>query len=337
MDQMSVQDRDSQPTAGSASAQSERLNSSSAMFRGVQKANGLVIDNTGRKIPRDVQELVTKHLRKARDSARLSEEDVDQVLQSIMEVWDTPEPTMSDIIAPPLFPLSAAGLAQGRDILWSTKPLPRQSAYPYALPAPQTDRHLGFPTTLKSTWTLEELAVADHVNMRPYSQPTKENIFPSFLVEGKSEAQNGTLYGAEGQLASAGAHCVNSWMHTLDLLDPNRTHLSADAIVFSVAVSQRQAVAYVHYFNPDDAIFYMSYVDNFYFVEAVQKCRDHVMNVIDWLLTTQQPMVRDALQRLHAMTKAWKKGRSAPSAVDEAAESFGGSEGSRSNKSQRRV
>ena len=333
---MSLQDGDSQPTAGSASVQSERLNSSSPMFRGVQKANGLVIDNTGRMIPRDVQELVTKHLRKARDSPRLSEEDVDQVLQSIEEVWDTPEPNMSDIIAPPLFPLSAAGLARGRDILWSTKPLPRKSAYPYGLPAPKTDRHLGFPTTLKSTWTLEELAVADHINMRPYSQPTKENIFPSFLVEGKSEAKNGTLYGAEGQLASAGAHCVNSWMHTLNLLDPNRTHSSADAIVFSVAVSQRQAVAYVHYFDPDDGIFYMSYVDNFYFVEAVQKCRDHVKNAVEWLLKTQQPMVRDALQRLHPMTKAWKKGRSAPRAVDEASESFG-SEGGRSSKSQRRV
>jgi hypothetical protein len=60
------------------------------MFRGVQRATGLVIDNTGRKMPRNVQDLITKHLQKARDSPRLSEENVEQVLQSIDKIWNTP-------------------------------------------------------------------------------------------------------------------------------------------------------------------------------------------------------------------------------------------------------
>jgi hypothetical protein len=66
------------------------------------------------------------------------------------------------------------------------------------------DRRFGFSITLTLTWILKELAVVDHKNMRLFSQPTNEDIFPSFLVESKSEAKCGTLSGPEGQLASAG-------------------------------------------------------------------------------------------------------------------------------------
>jgi hypothetical protein len=98
-----LHDENSKPMTGSASRQNERRNSSSSIFRGVQRANGFVIENTGRKMPRDVQDLVSKHLRKARDSPRLSEEDVEQVFQSIDRIWNIPGTKMSDIIAPSLF------------------------------------------------------------------------------------------------------------------------------------------------------------------------------------------------------------------------------------------
>lgn len=63
-------------------------------------------------------------------------------------------------------------------------------------------------------------------------------------------------------------------------------------------------------------------IDNFYFVETVQKCRDYVENVIDWLLKTKQVMVTNVLQRLRLTMEALKKGCSVLSVVDEASESF---------------
>ena len=315
-DSVQMSQPDLKDTQASGSVGSERLKTSSPLYRAALKMNGVVLDNFGTKMPRDVQEMVTKHMRKERKSPRIGDNEKTSILKTIEEAWDTPELTVSDIIAPPLFPVSDVGLAQGRDILWSPKPIPQSTDYP--LVKPKTDRHFGFRPTLKSDWTRAELAAADDAKVRPYSQPTRENLFPSFLVEVKSEAMGGTLYAAEGQLATAGFHRVTSLMWILDQINPERTRSSCDALVFSVAVTQREAVAHVHYYNPQDDTFYMSYIDSFYFAKDVQGCRDHIKNVVEWLLEIQQPIVRDALKALHPIAKAWKKIRSTGPATDTA-------------------
>lgn len=224
------------------------------MYRGALKMNGVVIDNFGTDIPRDVEELVTKHIRKARASPPL---ETANIRRKIQEVWDSPEPTVSDIITAPLFDFADPALAVGRDVLWSPKPLPRSSDYP--LVTPKTDYHVGFQPTVRSEWTRLELGVADNPKVRPYSQPTYENLFPSFLLEVKSEATGGTLYGAESQLATAGFHRVRSLTWLLDQIDSTRTRSSCDTIVFSAAVCQREVVAHVHYYNPENETFYVLY------------------------------------------------------------------------------
>ncbi|KAL9605379.1 MAG: hypothetical protein Q9179_001436 [Wetmoreana sp. 5 TL-2023] len=295
-------------------------------------------DNFGIKIPREVYDLVIKHIRKERKSPRLDEEEKAGILRKIEVVWDSPEPRVSDIIAPPLFPFDdlnpAPSLAQSRGILWSSKPLPRNAECPLA--TPKTDRHLGYQTTLKSSWARQELAAADQSKVWPYSQPTRGNLFPSFLVEIKSEATGGTLYGAEAQLATAGFHRVSSLLWVLDQIDPNRSRTSGDAIVFSAAVTQRQATAHVHYYNPDDDTYYMSFIDSYYYAKDVQGCRDFGKNVEDWLLEIQQPVVREALKALHPITQLWKKARSFSAVADDAGSSFGSDSG-RPTKSERRV
>ena len=317
-DRMSQQDGVSQ--------KSERLNSSSPLFRGVLKANRLLIDEMGDHIPPEVQALVDRHFRKARDSPKLGIETVEKVRQNIKKLWHNAEPSLSGIFVEPLFP-TTTDLAQGGDTLWNSQALPRNPSYRYPISPPKTDRHFGFPTTLASTWDIEELDVADHPFIRPYSQPTNENMFPSYLREIKSEVKGGTLYAAESQLASAGAHRVNSWLWILNQLDPKRKQSSSDAVVFSDAGTQRQTVAYVHYFNPKDGMFYMSCIDQFYYRDDIQRCRDHMKNAIDWLLNTQQPVIRDALRQLKPIAKTWKKGRTAsvatgPDPDPDAPESF---------------
>ncbi|KAK0613031.1 hypothetical protein B0T17DRAFT_498741 [Bombardia bombarda] len=332
---MSQQDGDTSLPGSAASSRSERLNASSPLYRGTLKMNGVVIDNFGTKIPRDVQELIDKHIWKERGSPPLGADEKASVMERIEDVWDSAEPTVSTILETNLFPLRALGIQEGGDTLWSTKPLPRNTDYPYALPAPKTDRHFGFPPSLKSTWTTKELGAADHVNVRPYSQPTRENPFPCFLIDFKSEPSRGTLYCAEGQLASAGAHRVNSLIWVLDQVDPSRKRSSADSLVFSAAVSQREAIAHVHYYNPSDQRFYMSFIRVFPFTMDVQGCHNYSKNIVDWLLNIQQPIIRDLLSKLHPISKGWKKGRSVSTvAVTDTAESFMSEDGRRT-KSQR--
>jgi hypothetical protein len=72
------------------------------MYRGALKMNGIIIDNFGTEIPRDVEALITKHIRKARTSPPLEDDKKASIRRKIQDVWDSPEPTVSDIITPPL-------------------------------------------------------------------------------------------------------------------------------------------------------------------------------------------------------------------------------------------
>ncbi|KUI73208.1 hypothetical protein VM1G_09086 [Cytospora mali] len=60
--------------------------------------NDVVIDNLGDETPRDVQELITKHIQKARTPPPLGEDKQAIIRQKFKDVWDSPAPTVSDII-----------------------------------------------------------------------------------------------------------------------------------------------------------------------------------------------------------------------------------------------
>ena len=241
-----------------------------------------------------------------RSSPRVEEKTMTRIKQNNLEVWDSPEHAISDIIAAPLLDLAEPFLASGRDILWSPKPLPQISDYPLVIP--EIDRRIGFQPTRKSTWTRVELAIADHPRIRPYSQPTRETLFPSILFETGSEASGGKLYGAEAQLATAGAHGVISMLWILNQINPDRPPSSTDNLAISYATDERETVAHIHFYNLEDDTFSISYVDNFYLAIGLQACRDHVKNSTDWMLNLQQPKVRNALIAIHPITQTWSKG-----------------------------
>lgn len=147
-------------------------------------------------------------------------------------------------------------------------------------------------------------------------------MFSSYLCEFKFEASGGILYGAENQLATAGAHRVNSVLHLLDLAEPGRTRSSTDALVFSLAISARQAVAYVHFFR--DRKFYMSFIDNFYFGRDVPRFHSYIKNMRDWLVSVQQPQVKDLLTRLIPVIKGMKRSkRGRPTPASDASQTIG--------------
>ncbi|KAK2595524.1 hypothetical protein QQS21_006752 [Conoideocrella luteorostrata] len=291
----------------------DRRRISSPAYRGTLKMNRIMLDDHGIEIPSDVEELITRHIRKERLSPMLNDDETDNILRKIRQVWNSPECTVTDIMALPLLPLHDVekypSLLQGGNNFWSSTPLPRNDTYP--LVTPRTDRHLGYQTTLGSEWAAEELAAADHPRMRPYSQPSRENLFPSFLIEAESEATGGTAYEAEAQLATAGCQRVRSMIWILDQIDPQRTRKASDAIVFSAVLTQRQVIAHVHYYDPDKDMFRMSFIDSFYLARELQECVEFGKSVREWLVEIQQPAVREALRRMYPVTQLWDKGRSA--------------------------
>ena len=184
------------------------------------------------------------------------------------------ENAVSGIINSPLFGLDYSTLLAGGNTLWTKRPLPECADALVSIRIPKPDKHFGF-------------------------QQTTNEI--------KSEATNGTLFAAEAQAAGAGAHRVNSLLWLLDEVDPDRKRACTDAIAFTTVVSQRQAVAYVNYYDLDKKLYHMSFIDSFYFLKDAdaQGCRDHHRNVAEWMLNIMQPTLRDLLSR------AWTKVQSA--------------------------
>lgn len=335
IDQMSQQDGQNLPPGSVASSQSERHHTSSPIFRSGLFRNGIVIDVSGRQKSSEIEKLVDTHLRKRRSSPQLEQKERFAFVDQVIKVWNKAEPIVSDVTKSLAFPVERSGIVEGRDTLWSTKPLPSNLKYSFALPAPKPDRHYGYPNGQDSDWTDSEVAVVDHHVARPYTQPTRENLFPFFMIEIKSEATGGTLYVAENQAAVSGAHSVHSLLWLRSQADPSRTQSSTDSVVFTATVSQREAVFHVHWFSPKDDKVYMSYIDSFAFMKDldIQGCRDLVKNILDYGLEVRQPIIRDALKLLHPILKQWKRARPA-SVLTDVAESFTSDDG-RSSKSQR--
>lgn len=322
-DSMSLRDGDCQQP-GSSVAGSDRSSISNPRYRGVQKLHNIVHDDDGEEIPQDVQHLIDKHILKTREGSPPLDKDVEkQMRQSIREARGTAEPTVISTLAPHLFsPLKVPGLQMGADLLWSRQPMPFNADVQIPLALPKTDLHFGFRTILQSDWDVQKQTVTEDSLVRPYAQPTRETLFSSYLCEFKSEASGGTLYGAENQLATAGAHRVNSVLHLLDLAEPGRTRSSTDALVFSLAISARQAVAYVHFFR--DRKFYMSFIDNFYFGRDVPRFHSYIKNMRDWLVSVQQPQVKDLLTRLIPVIKGMKRSkRGRPTPASDVSQTIG--------------
>lgn len=222
IDQVSQQDGQNLRPGSVASSPSERHSTPSPIFRSGLFRNGIIIDFSGRQKSSEIENLVDTHLRKRRSSLRLKQEERFGFVDQVIKVWNKAEPIVSDITKFLAFPLERSGIAGGRDTLWSTKPLPSNSKYSFALPAPKPDRHYGYPNGQDSDWTDSEVAVVDHRVARPYTPPTRESLFPFYMIEIKSEATGGTLYVAENQAAISGAHSVHSLLWLRSQADPTR-------------------------------------------------------------------------------------------------------------------
>lgn len=142
-----------------------------------------------------------------------------------------------------------------------------------------------------------------------YTQPTAENVFPFLLVEIKSEAKKGTIWHAENQAAGGGAHCVNSirWLlheaegSSTPEVDPTKT------LAFSICLTARQALLYVHSYSPKNQQFLMSFVQSYIPTRPVdiQECNRHVKNISDFALNIRRLEIDNSLDALHPPPDSW--------------------------------
>ena len=326
--------------ASTASTSNTRPSTSDPLYRSLIHRNNITLDPSGRRISKEIQELLDTRILRGRDSPPLTEAEVFDVVDTATDLLDYAEGKASDLIETKAFPVKRRGIAEGRNVQWSTDALPSNPKYPHQLSAPKPDRHYGYPLGHKSDWTDEEMAVVDHRTAQPYTQPTRENLFPFLMLEVKSEATGGVLYVAENQAVGSGVHSVESLRWLLRQASPSEVPAATDAVAFAGAVSPRAAVFYILWYSEDEQRYIMSKFSNVSFMEGpkrpdIQQCKDVIKNVLDYGIEVRQPVIRKALAQLNPAPSYWKKSRSATSITERAPTSVDAEE-TRSSKSRKR-
>lgn len=147
---------------------------------------------------------------------------------------------------------------------------------------------------------------------RPYTLPARGNAFPFVSVEMKSEVAGGTLYVAENQAAGSGSHCVNSLLWLLQQAASYYSSILTDTIAFTIAMSHRQAVFYLHWYSELDRRYYMSLLNSYSsLVPAdIRICNSTVKNILDYGLGPRKTAISVALEALFPFPAQWEQTRS---------------------------
>ncbi len=258
----------------------------------------------------EIQALLDTEILVGRDSPPLSDEDAKEVVKVAADLLDASEGRVGSLIDTKAFPLKRpSSILEGSYIQWSTDALPTNPKFPYPLSAPKPDRHYGYPLGRHFDWTLEERTVLYHRTAQPYTQPTRDNIFPFLALELKSEATGGTLWVAENQGVGSGVHMVASQRWMLRQAFPSVT--ATDAVAFVGAVSPRMGVFYLVWYSDKKDRYVMSKLKTISFMEQsdIQRCRDLMNNIMDYGEGKRLLFIKRALGKLDPVPPHWKKQR----------------------------
>lgn len=320
---------------GSVASQSGRPGTTHPLYRGSLYNNYVSMDYSGRKMAKEVREFADTQILKQRES-QLGDDAVSEVIETAEELADNTEGPISKLIRTPMFPLGRFGIGEGGNATWNTDALPNNPEYEYDLSAPRPDVYVGYSNNQRSSWSYAQSNVIDHPVARPYTQPARSNTFPFFMIEMKSEAAGGTLYVAENQAAGSGSHSVNALLWLLKEAGLSDSHSVKDKVAFTVTLSHREAIFYIHWYSVDDRCFYMSFLKSYSSMvpENIQACNNTVKNIIDYGLGARKTMIGNALKALFPFPEHWKQSRPASTVPSTPGTSF--TEDTRPSKPQRR-
>ena len=271
--------------------------------------HGIVMDLSGRRIPEELTPLKERILQK-RSSPQLDDEAVFEVMDVAEELAYGSEGPTNKILRTPMFPLGYGGLVEGGNTQWNTVAMPKNPQYRNKLSAPKPDAYLAYPRGGRSPWTVRQNNVINHPRVMPYSSPAKRETFPSLIMELKAESAGGVLTTAEAQAAGGGSHSVNTILWLLQEAKAaglTEVDLMQDTVSFSVVSSHRQAVAYLHWLDPKEKRFYMSYLKSYLIFEAdsIRGCNNTIKNIIDNAQGPRKIKIGEAPVTLGPIQDSW--------------------------------
>jgi len=293
----------------SHSSSNKAPGTSDAAYIDTLYGHGIVMDLSGRKIPQELTPLKERILQK-RSSPQLDDRAVFAVMDTAEELAYNSEGPTNKILRTPMFPLGYGGLVEGGNTQWNTVAMPNNPQCDTKLSAPKPDSYLAYPRGPTCPWTVKQNNVVNHPKVRPYSQPAKRNTFPSLSFELKAESAGGVLTTAEAQAAGSGSHSVNSMLWLLEEAEAaglTGVNLMQDTVSFSVVASHRQTVVYLHWLNPEEKCFHMSYLRSYSSFEAdgIRGCNNTIKNMIDNAQGPRKIKIGKALTTLEPNTGSW--------------------------------
>lgn len=151
---------------------------------------------------------------------------------------------------------------------------------------------------------------------RTYTQPAKDNTFPYFMIEMKSEAAGETLHVAEYQAADSDSHSVNALLWLFKEADLFDSHSMKNKIVFSINMFHRKIIFYIHWYSADERRFYMSFLKTYspMVPEKIRACNNTVKNIIDFGVGARKTMIGNSLKALFPFPEHWKQAQPASTA-----------------------
>ena len=144
------------------------------------------------------------------------------------------------------------------------------------------------------------------------------------MVEMKSEAAGGTIYIAENQAAGSGSHSVNALLWLLQEAGTYDSSSLTDTIAFTITMSHREAIFYLHWYSEADRRYYMSFLESYSSVKAkdIRACNNTIKNIIDHGLGARRTAISTALEALFPFPQHWKQARPPSTAPSTPATSF---------------
>lgn len=296
---------------GSGTSQSSKPGTSHPLYRGTLYNNNIILDYSGRRMPEELRTFASTQILNQRGSPQLGDEAVSKVIDEVEKLADSTEGPTAKLIRTDMFPFERSGIAEGGDSSWSTTALPNNPEYQYDVSAPKPDTHFGYPTNQRSRWSFAQSNVINHPAARPYTQPARGNTFPFLMVEMKSEAAGGTIFVAENQAAGSGSHSVNALSWLLREAGTYNNASLTDTIAFTIALSHREAIFYVHWYSETDRRHYMSFLKSYSSVTAedIRACNNVIKNIMDLALGARMTTISTALEALFPFPQHWKQMR----------------------------
>lgn len=297
--------------SGSATSQSGRPGTSHPLYRGTLYKNYITLDYSGRQMPEELRTFASTQILKQRESPQLGDETVSKVIDTVEGLADSTESPTAKLIRTDMFPFECPGIAEGGNSPWNTVALPNNPEYQYDVSAPKPDTYFGYPTNQRSGWSYPQSNVITHPVARPYAQPARGSTFPFLMVEMKSEAAGGTIYVAENQAAGSGSHSVNALLWLLREAGIYDSSSLTDTIAFTITMSHREAIFYLHWYSEANRRHYMSFLESYSSVTAtdIRACNNTVKNIIDHGLGARRTAIGTALEALFPFPQPWKQAR----------------------------